>query len=279
MTGVTLDDLTEPAPDSEERPPLDRVGVEPTDATEKHWRTHGWVVRRKLIPDELIDSYEDAWRAVNDVKTGLSRWPACAYMHDPRILDLCLCDPLVEALQPLVGGDVGLHLNLTGWRSTRRDWHQDDYLNPPYVNSWYAAAWIALADVRADAGPFEFVDGSHKWPRLRRERILSALGLDETDPNWPAKTEEVLTPLVDAEIKRRGVTPKRRVLHRGDVLIWHGGLYHRGTVPKKPTMERRACIAHYSAVHKRTDMDPWLAHGNGFFYAHEQPLTEGSFAP
>ena len=155
----------------------------------------------------------------------------------------------------------------------------DDYLNPPLVQSHYAAAWIALADVHGDSGPFEFIDGSHKWPRLRRDKVIDALGLDESDPDWPAKSEVKLTPLVEAEIERRGVVPSRYQLKRGDVLIWHGCLYHRGTVPVDPVMERRALIAHYSAVHRRPDMVPWRGFGDGCYYAHEQPLTSGLFAP
>ena len=45
-----------------------------------------------------------------------------------------------------------LHLALTGWISTQRDWHQDDYLNPPFVANWYAAVWMALDDISAESG-------------------------------------------------------------------------------------------------------------------------------
>lgn len=276
---MTLADLTEPRPPDHELAPLDRSDAQPANDVERHWRDHGWVILNGLIPDEVIDRYCDAWTATNDVASGRSYWPACAYMHDEAILDLCLYPRLVEALSPLVGGEVALHLCLTGWRSTTRDWHQDDYLNPANVNAWYAAAWIALDDIHPDAGPFEYVDASHTWPRLRRDKIIPALGLDPADPDWPAKTEEQLTPLAEQEFERRGVKPSRSALKRGDVLVWHGCLYHRGTLPNDPSLERRVCIAHYSAKHKRTDMAAWGAHGGGYYFDQWQPLNEGRMAP
>ena len=270
---LTLEDLTEPSPPDEELAPLDRSDASPADELQEHWREHGWILLPSLLPDELLDAYVQAWLKVNNVRTGKSRWPECAYMHLPAVMDLCLYEPLVDALGPLVGGKVGLHLCLTGWRSTTRDWHQDDYLNPPAVNSWYAAAWIALADIHPDAGPFQYIDGSHRWPRLRRHKVLRALDLDASDPAWPSKTERYLTKLVEHEIERRGATPTTADLRKGDVLIWHGCLYHRGTRPRNPTLERRVCIAHYSAVQKRWDMQPWEPHGDGFYFANEQPMA------
>ena len=64
-----------------------------------------------------------------------------------------------------------MHLNLTGWVSTERNWHQDDYLNP-FINSWYGRL-VALDKISADAGPFEYVPGSHKWRRCEARRSPS----------------------------------------------------------------------------------------------------------
>ena len=50
-----------------------------------------------------------------------------------------------------------LHLNLTGWISSERNWHQDDYLNSAEINGWYLAVWMALDDVSPNSGPFQFI--------------------------------------------------------------------------------------------------------------------------
>ena len=77
----------------------------------------------------------------------------------------------MDKIEMLIGTPMGLNLALTGWRSTTRTWHQDDYLNPPYINCHYAAVWIALEDIDPDCGMFEFVPGSHKWPLTRGAKI------------------------------------------------------------------------------------------------------------
>ena len=82
-----------------------------------------------------------------------------------------------------------LHLVLSGWVSSERTWHQDDYLNPDFVNSHYAAVWVALRDISPDCGPFQFVRGSHKWPLTRRDKVLANCPVKTTaaDPAWPTK--------------------------------------------------------------------------------------------
>jgi hypothetical protein len=72
-------------------------------------------------------------------------------MHVPEIRDLSLYPPLHEVIKELFGGEFVLHLNLTGFVSTERDWHQDDYLNPPFINGWYLATWMALEDIDVSA--------------------------------------------------------------------------------------------------------------------------------
>ena len=52
------------------------------------------------------------------------------------MVDLALHRPVTEMLEHLIGAPMGLNLTLTGWVSTSRAWHQDDYLNPSFVNSW-----------------------------------------------------------------------------------------------------------------------------------------------
>ena len=42
---------------------------------------------------------------------------------------LALHKGLMRTLRDLLGEDMMLHLCLTGWVSTKRDWHQHDYLN------------------------------------------------------------------------------------------------------------------------------------------------------
>ena len=217
-----------------------------------------------MIPDELIERY----CAVRIKEPHDIGWASPSPYHEvAEIRDLCLYKPLTDLLEKLIGEPMGLHLNLTGWVSTERDWHQDDYLNPPVVNGHYAAVWTALDRIQPDAGPFEFVPGSHRWPIIRQAKILDLLGYeDDGDPHWPWESERLLTPFFEREIKERGVKIERFLGNKGDVLIWHSRLLHRGSPARRAGAERRAMIAHYSAVKYRPDMPYVRQHRGGGLY-------------
>ena len=67
---------------------------------------------------------------------------------------------------------------------------------------------------------------------------------------------------LSAEFKRRKA---KRVVYtpkgKGDILIWHGRLFHRGTVARNQSLLRPGIIAHYSATDARpefgTDIRQW----------------------
>lgn len=278
-TAVTLDDLTEPFDDAE-LPWLDRAAcpvLRPGGVADR-WRRDGYVILPGLIGDDLLDAYADAWQADNADRPG--GWPYnTPYMHVPAVRDLCCTEAIADALQLVIGEPCGVHLNLTGWRSTTRDWHQDGYLNPDSNRDWYAAVWIALDDIHPDAGPFEFIPGSHRAVApirqdATRRAIAEQCGPDAANsPLWPRHSEAILTPLVEQWIAEHPEFPVHRFYaQRGDVLIWHARLLHRGSRPNDPDLERRACIAHYSGITHRPDFPaPAERHGGGWFF----PIDEG----
>jgi phytanoyl-CoA dioxygenase PhyH len=286
---TTLADLSRPAPPPG---PLD-------------WNEDGVVLLEGLIPDDLINAYIAAWATANGYRGFTSAvdvmaaqhdsegdapggvwlqgkgnpeglvvldadrpggWPdACPYMRCPELLDIGTYAPLAHALYETVGEPMGLHLNLTGWTSTLRNWHQDGYLNPADTGDYYAAVWIALDDIHPDAGVFQFVPGSHRWHRLTFEQISRVV--DVNDPGWPTHTEAVLTPLVEQEIIDRDARVVDYTPARGDVLLWHPRLYHRGSSPLVPNAFRPALIAHYSGIHHRPDFPVAVEqHANGGWY-------------
>src|SRR5206468_1632667 len=101
------------------------------------------------------------------------------YLHVKELRDIALYPPLMDAMRELISEEVGLHLNLTGWVTTARDFHQDSFLNPEFVGSRYAAVWMALDDIDPDSGPFQFVPGSHRWPVIRQHKLFSYLTAEQ----------------------------------------------------------------------------------------------------
>ena len=253
----TYEDLTTPPPP-----------VDPAD-----WNSDGVVIIENFFPEELMAAYEQCWLQENSERP--NGWPdPIPYMRHNEIKDILCWKPLALLLEELIGEPAGLHLNLTGWVSTERDWHQDSYLNPPHVGDAYAAVWIALDNISPDSGPFQYVPGSHRWPQVTREKILQALEPDERDHRWPKFSERILTPLFEQFISECGVEPISYLPKRGDLLVWHGRLMHRGSRANIPGMQRKGLIAHYSGIKHRSEMpkaQQWK--GGGWFFPLQTDLS------
>lgn len=230
------------------------------DQAQKEFVERGAVQIRGLIPHDVLDAYTEARSRLPDnpnAKDNFRRgWSdPIPFMRCQELRNVALWPMLMYRLFSLIGDAMGLNLALTGFVSTERHWHQDSYLNPDFLWSYYCAVWIALDDIHEDSGPFEFVPGSHKWPVLRQGLLFNYLTDEQQrSPDWPSFTQGHIAKLCDAEIERRGAKKERFLAKKGDVLIWHSGLMHRGTVPKDPSLLRKSLICHYSSLIKRYDM-------------------------
>jgi hypothetical protein len=242
-----------------ELPPLDREDVNSQFLSDLQtsWRRDGVAILESFIPDDMIDAYRNDWiqhnRVNNDRPMG---YPGeCAYFQVESLMRLCTYKPLHDVLSHIIGDNMGVHLNLTGWKSTQRNWHQDGYLNPDSNRDHYLAVWIALDDIHEDSGPFEFVRGSHVLPIITQDKTLSRLSANErNDPLWPKYSERFLTPMFEDLLERGGLKTEKFTAKRGDVLVWHARLMHRGSSPNNPDLWRESAIIHYSGVSHRPDM-------------------------
>lgn len=255
----------DPLPAFEGLPYLDTASPDLSllNDNQKRWMDEGVVHLPGIVPEELIHAYF----SVRDRVKNLSGWETTTpYMQHKELLDLGLYEPVVNEIEMLLGDKMGMHLNLTGYVSTERGWHQDEYLNPTYINSWYCAAWFALEDIKQEQGPFQYVPGSHKWGIMRMEKTMSFLRPEEKTPDWPRIAERYVNQACEEEIERRQASIETYLPSKGDVLLWHPRLLHRGSKPKRPGIQRKAFIAHYSALSVRSDMVNRAEHDNGKSY-------------
>jgi len=271
--GIRFIDFTA-VPDESRLPPLDRADVDESRLTPEQlsWRRDGVLLLEGFLPEDLVDAYVARRGALENPAGWLSPSP---YQHVPEMLALALYPKLMEIQKHLLGEDMLLHLALTGWISTERNWHQDDYLNPDFVTTWYTAVWMALDTIDPDCGPFEYIPGSHRWPLMSGEKVRQLMSQEERDRRegpqginqWATYSERFVAPAIETEIQERGVAPVRFHGKKGDVLIWHSRLMHRGTAPRRPNLERRSLIAHYSGVNHRPDMPDRVKDAQGHSFA------------
>ncbi|MFO1028360.1 MAG: phytanoyl-CoA dioxygenase family protein [Acetobacteraceae bacterium] len=275
---ITFADLSE-MPDTALLPRLDQPSVDECELTkeQRDWRANGVLILPGLIPSNVLDPYIARREALRTEKPDhfLGGWYSPnPYEHVPELRSVCLYPPLMRMMEHVLGEPMMLHLNLTGWVSTERNWHQDDYLNPGFVNSWYAAVWIALDTIDPDSGPFEYVEGSHRWPLMRQDRVLAQMTEEAANERcpmsgslvWPRTSEAFVVPAIEAEITARGGVVRQFLAKKGDVLIWHGRTIHRGSLPRVPGSLRRSLIAHYSGINHRPDFVHRAQDENGGWY-------------
>ena len=244
---------------------LEDLTIPPPPISASDWNPDGFVVKKGFVPEDLMVAYEKCWIENNSERLG--GWPDCTpYRRHQEVMNILTYQGLHDTMEQLIGEPAGLHLNLTGWASTRRNWHQDTYLNPHHVGDYYVAVWIALETINPDSGPFQFVRGSHRWPVVTQEKILAVLNPDEQDHLLPKHSERILTPLFEAEIEKRNAEVITYLPERGDVLFWHGRLLHRGSEPNVAGILRKSVIAHYSGINHRQDMPSVIKHGDGGWY-------------
>jgi ectoine hydroxylase-related dioxygenase (phytanoyl-CoA dioxygenase family) len=110
--------------------------------------------------------------------------------------------------------------------------HQDssyaDYLVPPEM----VTCWISLHETQADAGPLEFVRGSHAWPKSPPERTQF-----HAPEDWLAGARSAAPS--DDEIETVPV-----VVEAGGGSFHHGLTWHGSAPNTSGTVARMALVSH-----------------------------------
>ncbi|OAN81196.1 hypothetical protein A8B78_09295 [Jannaschia sp. EhC01] len=231
------------------------------DMTEnqRYYAQHGYLILRDFIPHDLIDAY----LALRDrMDLGKRRFKdATPYIEHRELRDILVYRPLMEVIRELHAAEMGLIFALTGFRSTKRGWHQDAYLDADEAVP-RLASWIACGDVTDQSGPFEYVPGSHRWPALSNQKINEFLRPDVQWPDghvarkngemgWGRISEAFIDPAVYAKIENDGAEVREFTAKKGDVLLWYGRLMHRGSPPRAEGSRRPGLIGHYAPIFER----------------------------
>lgn len=235
-------------------PPLDQISELDADGLtpdQRFWHDNGYLIMKNASTLKHMEAYMDSCPFKDNTPPKLGGYGCTQpYVSKEPMQEILLNGEVMEKMKELIGEELGLNLALTGWQSTQREWHQDDYLNPGDVHGFYIAVWYALEDIHPDAGPLTLVPGTHKWPLLRREKVWSVMRPRNVslDPNWPKYSEEFLTPLFENEFEREQLKNETFLAKKGDVLLWHARLAHEGSAPKDASLTRKAIIGHYTSL-------------------------------
>jgi len=267
----SFDELTVSYPD-DRVPYLDQVSSKKKHLLphQKYWADHGYLLIEGMISPELCDRYVSLRE---QLVLGLNRFPTFTpYLQYDLIKDMFCSEEMHFLINDLIGEELGLHFNLSPFTSTERGWHQDEYLNPPETYGRYIAAWIAVDDVPEDSGPFEFIAGSHKLPTVSREKVMPYLKQQYQlgySPNydWSVHSAMFVNPAYFFKFAASGNKVTKFLGKKGDVLLWHSRLIHRGAPPVRPGVRRPGIIGHYSPIRTaRWFGDDVRRYGSGGYY-------------
>lgn len=135
--------------------------------------------------------------------------------------------------------------SLTFWHGSEQ-WTHIDY---PYVCQqkklpYMAASWTALEDIKPGSGPLGYFPGGHK-PEISGffDWGGGSILLREDSTETPNQFAHFL----DSQMEKAGLSPESFYPKKGDVLVWHGNLPHRGMPVENPNLTRKSYVTHFTA--------------------------------
>jgi hypothetical protein len=162
---------------------------------------------------------------INDLFFESSELRHCALNPDLRAV-------LTEALRepPVLAGSISMTYGS----------EQDDHVDYPFYSPTkdnVIAVWVALEQAVQTAGPFAFYPGSHLIPEYTYYSDLSREGINARIRAW--------SHYMNDELARLSLTSRQFLARRGEALIYHGALVHRGDPILDPTITRTNYIFHF----------------------------------
>ena len=244
----------------------------PYDLREKleFWRENGYVVLEKVLPPHWLDLF---WDEVEDTIENHEKHTATGLVYQfngqkptplknipkellkgigSRINDyhntsigakrIMTHRHIVTFLKAALAPELTAFQSLVFKYSSQQPTHQDFPWVTSNIPSHLAAAWIPCEDVHADSGPLFYYPGSHKIPKFNFGRT----GILKKDISLfnPVQFSEYL----DKTCQEHGIEKKVLLIKKGDILIWHGGLAHGGSIINNPEMTRKSFVCHYSTL-------------------------------
>ena len=253
MSKLSLIDFCE-IPADNQIPWLDRcsvLGADYLSDNQRKWQKSGFLIVDHAVDEEKLQAYE-YWRLLRNLPDAYGCLPnPFAYQFISEVRNIALSPTVHKVMYELFQEPMVAHFDLTQWKSTERKWHQDDYLNDESINGHYAAVWFAIDNIAADSGPFQYIEGSNNWPVMRREKIMAKMKKEDANsPSWPVLSEQFVGELFDEKIKENNIPVESFLPLRGQALIWHARLVHRGSLPKNSLCSRKSLIVHFTALSK-----------------------------
>lgn len=222
-----------------------------------------WALRGRcdnpLVIDTMIGSPSERRQYFRDASADLREHPYKlndAFLTDAFIRKLALAPRLSRILEQLLDGRPCICNSLQLEYGSQQALHVDTFYMPPPEGGRLVASWICLEDVHPDAGPLQYVRGSHEIPPF--------MNVDGSRHVRSAEEDAQATRYYQAMTAERSMRSEPFLGQCGDVFIWHEQLLHGGTPITDLNRTRSSLVTHYWRVNElgHLRLNP---HGHGYW--------------
>lgn len=165
---------------------------------------------------------QDAWALDSDVK---------AIATNPEVLELLAA---LYGRRPLPFQTLNFPVG------TQQHLHSDSVHFSSIPERFMCGVWLAMEDIHADAGPLEYLPGSHKWPILTNS-MIGRRGWRNTEPSAQRPFEDAWRTMIESS----GSAKDTFFARKGQALIWAANLLHGGAPQVDPLRTRWSQVTHY----------------------------------
>ncbi|AOJ32982.1 phytanoyl-CoA dioxygenase [Burkholderia metallica] len=163
-----------------------------------------------------------------------------AWINDPDVKAIAANPQMLDLLARLYGRRAFPFQTLNFRVGTQQKLHTDAVHFSSIPQRFMCGVWVALEDVAAEAGPLQFVPGSHNWPMIDNA-MAGRRGFGVPSESAQLPYQEIW----DAMVEAKGAGIKTFEARKGQALIWCANLLHGGSPQIDPAMSRWSQVTHY----------------------------------
>jgi len=163
-----------------------------------------------------------------------------AWIIDPDVRSLAANRELLDLLSRLYGRRAFPFQTLNFDVGTQQALHTDAVHFSSIPQRFMCGVWVALEDVRAEAGPLQYVPGTHRLPIMDNSQI-GRHGFGHPLDSAQLPFQDVWNTLAGLP----GMQPEPFLARKGQALIWCANLLHGGMPQLDPALTRWSQVTHY----------------------------------
>lgn len=209
------------------------------------WNKNGYIVWRNFLDNETIDDINtDIDNLLEKKEVGFNytnRKIFNAYRQSYTIRKVIKDKRLLQLMSFILDKKVIPFQTINFLKGSEQNAHSDWIHMSTFPKGYLIAAWFALEDITLEQGAISYYPSSHQLPCLNNSDYDNASNAYMVD----GKANEKYEAKIAALIEEHHLQKKIFTAQKGDMLVWHGNLIHKGEPMLNKELTRKSMVAHY----------------------------------